>query len=323
MFLKRAVQEIPLQIVLVALSGLLAFLRLWVFADAGPSVSGAFPEAYAHHPAVFAMLSLLLLLSSSAFLLRMAQHAYLVEHRKFYPAMLLPLFLSLFVRASDWFPLAVLALLCLCLYPLLFAFYSKGYRQNNGLVFGLLCALASMMYLPMALLLLFYYVMLLAHRMVNWRSLLLPVTGAGVFWLYAWLFFLCFPGTGEVCADYLSRQWQHLGFHMPQLSWRVFLPLAACLLLYVVSTYRMIRFLYVKNIAIRRKSLLLFYLSLYFLLLFLLTPLENPVPLCGFLSVLALILCEEEAFLKRRFFYNALFLCCWALNVIFLFFPSC
>lgn len=320
MFLKRAVQLIPLQIVLVVLSGVLAIVRLWVFPDAGPSASGAFPDAYTKSPDMFAMLSLLLLLVSAALLLNLSHRTHLVEHRKYYPAMLLPLLLSLFVQASDWFALAVLALLCLCLYPLLFSFYSKEYRQNNGLVFGFLCGVAALMHFSLALLLLFYYVMLLTHRMVNWRSLLLPVVGLGVCLLYAWVFFQFFPAAGEGCAAYFSSQWQSFGFQLPHVSWRVFFPLLVLLLLYVVSTFRMIRFMYAKNIAIRKKSLLLFYLSLYFLLLFLLTPWEDPVPLCGFVSVLVLILCEEEVFLKSHVFYNALFLVCWALNLFYLFF---
>ena len=54
----------------------------------------------------------------------------------------------------------------------------------------------------------------------------------------------------------------------------------------------------------------------YGLLLFLLTPYANPVPLCGFAVVLLMMLCVEEAYLKRRLLYNLLFALCWVLDVL-------
>lgn len=318
MFLRRAIQQLPLQYLLVFLAGLLALLRLFVFADEGPSASGAFPEAYSRYSALLSCLSFLLVASSTVFLQVFMRQTRLVESRKYYPLMLLPLLLMLFLRASDWFTVCFLFLLCAFCLPMLFSVYAKEtYRQNTGLLFGMLCGLFSLMYAPLAVLLAVYYVLLGKHRLFNLRALLLPVAGLGLWVFYEWFFcFLCQMSFGGL-MQYRLDQFAALGFRVPHLSWQVFLSWAVLLLLYVVVTYRMLRTLYTKNILIREKSILLFFLSLLFLLLFLLTPYENPVPLCGFSVVLVMILCEEENFMKSRFFCNLLFAVCWFLNILF------
>lgn len=318
MFLKRAIQQLPLQYALVFLAGLLALLRLFVFPDEGPSASGAFPEAYSHYSAWFATLSFLLMAVSMVFLQLFLRTTRLVENRKYYPAMLLPLLLLLFLRASDWFTFCFLFLLCAFCVPMLFSVYAKEtYRQNTGLLFGMLCGLFSLMYAPLAVLLFFYYILLGKQRLFNLRVVLLPAIGFGLWVFYEWFFCFLFQLPFQAIFQQKWAQFAALGFRVPHLNWQVFLTWALLLLLYMVVTYRMLRSLYTKNILIREKSILLFFLSLIFLLLFLLTPYENPIPLCGFSTVLVMILCEEENFMKSRFFYNLLFGLCWLLNVLF------
>ena len=320
MFLRRAIQQLPLQYVLVFLAGMLAMLRLFVFPDEGPSASGAFPEAYTRYSALFACLSFLLTAASAVILQLFMRQTRLVENRKYYPLMLLPLLLLLFLRASDWFAFCFLFLLCAFCFPMLFSVYAKEtYRQNTGLLFGLLCGLFSLMYAPLAVLLLFYYVLLGKHRLFNLRALLLPAVGFGLWVFYEWFFCYLFQMPFQGIMQQRLAHFSALGFRIPHLGWPEFMTWALLLLLYVVVTYRMLRSLYTKNILIREKSILLFFLSLFFLLLFLLTPYGNPIPLCGFSSVLVMILCEEENFMKSRFFYNLVFVLCWFLNILFFF----
>ena len=48
------------------------------------------------------------------------------------------------------------------------------------------------------------------------------------------------------------------------------------------------------------------------------TPEGNLLPFSGFVVTLVMILCEEEAFLRNRIFYNICFALCWALDIYLL-----
>ena len=319
MFIKRAVQQIPLQVALVVFAGVLALLRLFVLAGDTPSPYGPLPQLYSRYSPLFAAFSLLLLAASALFLQVFMRQTRLTENRKYYPLMLLPLFVLLFAEASDWFALSLVLLLCGFFLPALFSVYAKeSYRQNAGVVVGMLCGCMGMMYAPLLLLLLFYYGLLLAHRLANFRSLLLPLLGVGLWAGYA--FFCCW--LLNYPSDAIVRMWLSqlggVGIHVPSAGWPMLAASAVLLLLYVVSTYRMIRSLYTKNILIRKKCILLFFLSLFFLLLHILTPEGNLLPFSGFVVTLVMILCEEEAFLRNRTFYNICFALCWALDIYLL-----
>ncbi|MBO7625683.1 MAG: hypothetical protein J6S82_10350 [Bacteroidales bacterium] len=316
MFLKRAVQQIPLQVMMVVLAGLLALLRLFVLAGDTPSAFGPFPQLYSRFAPLMSAFSLLLLAASALFLQVFMRQTRLTENRKYYPLMLLPLFLLLFVEASDWFALCLVLLLCGFFLPALFSVYAKeSYRQNAGVVVGMLCGCMGTMDAPLLLLLLFYYGMLFAHRLANFRSLLLPLAGVGLWAGYA--FFGCrllrFP-VGRLMQMWLS-QWGDIGFRAPSGDWPQLAASAVLTLLYVVSTYRMIRSLYTKNILIRKKCILLFFLSLFFLLLHLFSPAGNLLPLGGFMVILVMILCEEEAYLRNRLFCNLCLAFCWVVDI--------
>lgn len=318
MFLKRAIQQLPIQHVLVFFAGLLSLLRLFVFPDEGPSESGLIQDIYPRFSVLLSCVSFLLMLASAALLQLFMLRMRLVESRKYYPMMLLPLLSLLFLRASDWFAICFLFLCCALCLPMLFSVYTKEtYRQNTGLLFGMLCGLLGWMYAPLAVLLLFYYVLLGKHRLFNLRALLLPLAGLGLWVFYEWFACYLFQLPFRDILRQQGSQFADLGFRTPHLGWPMFLTWTVLLLLYVTVTFRMLSSLYAKNILIRKKSILLFFLSLFFLLLFLLTPYENPIPLCGFSCVLVMILCEEENFMKSNFFYNLLFALCWLLNFLF------
>ena len=319
MFLKRAVQQIPLQVMLVVFTALLVLLRLFVCAGDTPSSGNPFPEGYSRYSVLFDALSVVLLAASACFLQIFMRQTRLTENRKYYPLMLLPLLLLLFLKSSDWFAFCLVLLLCGLFLPVLFSVYAKeSYRQNAGVVVGMLCGCMGMMDAPLLLLLLFYYGLLFAHRLANFRSLLLPLTGVGLWVGYAffgcWL--LSFP-IGRLVRMWLS-QWVSIGFRAPSAGWPLLAAYAVLLLLYVVSTYRMIRSLYTKNILIRKKCILLFFLSLFFLLLHLLSPEGDLLPLSGFMVILVMILCEEEAYLRNRLFFNLCFVFCWVLDILLL-----
>lgn len=316
MFLRRAVQQIPLQFMLVAAAALLAMLRLFLFADEGPSACEPFMSAYGRNPVLFSMLSLLLLSASAVFLQVFMRYSRMVENSKYYPLMLLPLLLLLFMQASDWVAFCFVFLFCSFVCPALFSVYVREtYRQNAGLVFGMMCGCMSLVYAPLVLLILFYYVLLGTHRLLNFRSLLLPIVGLALFAVYCCFFCYLAEFPLHSLLRYQAGQWCGLRFRLPS-SGSPLPSVWALFLLYVPVAYRIIGSLYTKNIIVRKKCVLLFFLSLFFLLLFLLTPYGNPVPLCGFAVVLLMMLCVEEAYLKRRLLYNLLFALCWVLDVL-------
>ena len=124
MFIKRAVQQIPLQVALVVFAGVLALLRLFVLAGDTPSPYGPLPQLYSRYSPLFAAFSLLLLAASALFLQVFMRQTRLTENRKYYPLMLLPLFVLLFAEASDWFALSLVLLLCGFFLPALFSVYA-------------------------------------------------------------------------------------------------------------------------------------------------------------------------------------------------------
>ncbi len=318
MFLKRAVQQIHLQVFLIVAAALLAILRFFVFSDMSVTCPSLFPE-----PALpclpLAGLSFLLLGVSVFFLHVFLRQRRLVENRKYYPLVLLPLFLSLFLRAGDWFALSFMVVFCGFFLPAVFSVYSKeSYRQNAGVAVGMLCGCMGMFYAPLLLLLPFYYGLLFSQRLANFRSLLLPLAGLALWSLYVGVFCFLTDFHAVSIVRHLKSQWCCLSFRLPGVSRLVLLAWGLMLVLYVISTYRMIRTLYSKNILIRKKCVLLFFLSLFFLLLFLLSPYGNHIPLCGFAAILVAVLCEEESGLRNRFVYNVLFALCWILNLLML-----
>jgi hypothetical protein len=320
MFLKRAVQQIPLQVLLVFFAGVLVLVRFFLLASDIPASCDPFPQLYLRYTALFAALSVLLLSASAFFLQVFMRQTRMVENRKYYPLMLLPLFLALFLQSSDGIPLLFVLLLCGFFLPAIFSVYSReSYRQNAGLVVGMMCGCLGMFYAPMVLLLIFYYVLLLTHRLANFRSLLLPAVGLALWVGYGCIggYLMAFP-MGSLLPRWLGH-WTGMGFRLPDVRWPQLVGLAVLLLLYVVTGYRMIRSLYTKNILVRKKCVLLFFLSLFFLLFSLLVPEGNLFPLCGFLVSLVMILCEEEASLRNRMFHNLCFFVIWAMNLIVLF----
>ena len=319
MFLKRAVQQIPLQVMFVVLAGLLALLRLFFLAGDTPSPFDPFPQFYGRYAPLLSAFSLLLLAASALFLQVFMRQTRLTENRKYYPLMLLPLVLLLFLDASDWWVLCLVLLLCGFFLPALFSVYAKeSYRQNAGVVVGMLCGCMGMMDAPLLLLLLFYYGLLFAHRLANFRSLLLPLLGVALWAGYAFFFCWLLHFPSESLVRLWLSQWAGVGFRVSSAGWLQLAAYAVLLLMYVVATYRMIRSLYTKNILIRKKCILLFFLSIFFLLLHLLSPEGNLLPLGGFLVIWVMILCEEEAGLRNRIFYNICLAFCWVLDIILL-----
>ena len=82
MFIKRAVQQIPLQVALVVFAGVLALLRLFVLAGDTPSPYGPLPQLYSRYSPLFAAFSLLLLAASALFL----QVAFSLQNWQWSPA---------------------------------------------------------------------------------------------------------------------------------------------------------------------------------------------------------------------------------------------
>lgn len=318
MFFKRAVQQIPLQILLVFFAGTLALLHI-VFRGGEGVEAGLISGAFLRHRWMVVAVSFLLLAASSLFFQFFMRRVRIVENRKYYPLMLLPLFLSLFMQDVDAGALFFVMMLCGFFYPMLFSLYDRdSYRQNAGVVAGMMCGCMGLFYAPLLLLLLFYYGLLLAHRLANIRSLLLPLAGLGLWAAYCRLYCFFAEVPVERLAGRLLEQFGGMGFHLPPFGWLRVLAWSVLLLLYVVATYRMIRSLYTKNILIRKKCILLFFLSLFFILLLVLSPEGNPLPMCGFVVTLVMILCEEEAYLRSWFLMNLLLSCCWLLSIIML-----
>ena len=295
MFFKKPLQQLPLQYLLLFL---LLGLSLWqILSKSGVTLLDG--------------VCFLLLIGSAVALLLTMWNFQISERRKYYPAMLLPLLLQCFLTTAAWQAYATLFLLCACYYPLLFSVYTKSYRLNFGILSGMLCGLLGYLHAPMLLLLLFFYATLVNQRLVSLRSLLQPLVGLLVFVLYVCACCFLFSIPFQTVTDRLLGQVKAISFVPLGQSWTVLTAAGAMLLLYMVSTYRMIRTLYTKNILLRKKCVLLFFLSLFFLLLTLFSPAENLIPLFALGSTVVMIVCEEEVFSKRHLFENAVLAVFW------------
>ena len=300
MFFKKPLQNITLQYILLFL---LTGLSLWHFLSV--------PDA-----GVWTGVCLLVYLGSAVLLLMTVWHHKLAELRKYYPAILMLLLPQTVLASTGWQDLFVLFLLCAFYYSFLFSIYTKAYEPNSGISFGLLCGLLGYLYAPFVLLLLFIYALLISRRLVSVRTLLMPVVGLLIFVLYVCSFYYLFDYplddlVGRTQLQLKSMVFSPLNFPL--------IPLISCavsLLLYIVVAYRMIRYLYKKNILLRKKCVILLFLSLYFWVLALFAPDSNHMPLLAFWSVLVMMLCEEEGFMKNRLFYNLMFFVLWVLGVV-------
>ena len=299
MFFKRPLQQIPLQYLLLFV---LAGLSLWHFLKV-PGVG------------LCQALEFLGFLAAAVLLLWSVWRFGLAEMRRYYPAMLILLLPQACLSAASWQAFAALLLLC-ALYPILFSMYTKAYRPNSGLSCGLLCGLLGLLYAPFAVLILFVYVMLVVRRLVSLRSLLQPFAGMLLVAVYLWSFCFVFDIPFMQFVDSAKAPWHALSMQPLDKPLLPLLSTVISFLLYVVVAYRMLRALYTKNILLRRKCVLLFFLSLFFLLLTLLAPADQTVPLFAFWSVLVMVLCEEEGFMKNRFIYNLMFAFLWGIAIV-------
>ena len=188
--------------------------------------------------------------------------------------------------------------------------------QGLSSQFRFVMRLLGLLYAPFSVLILFVYVMLVVRRLVSLRSLLQPLAGMLLVAVYLWSFCFVFDIPFLQFVEPAKAQWHALSMQPLDKPLLPLLSTAISFLLYVVVAYRMLRTLYNKNILLRRKCVLLFFLSLFFLLLTLLAPADQPVPLFAFWSVLVMVLCEEEGFMKNRFFYNLMFAFLWGIAIV-------
>ncbi len=296
MFLKKPIQQLPLQYAMLFALLVLSVVKFF-FLDPVDVLSGV---------------SFLLLVFSAAFLQLVMWRSKLSELRRYYPAMLLLLLLLPFVEVSDWKPLLCVFLLVAFYCPILLSIYGKDYRVNSGVFFGMVCGLLSSLYFPAILLFPLVFVLLANHRLLTFRSLLLPLVGFGLFVCYLWTGCFLFGYSFEEVVSAIVRipvgfEWG--GWHM----WQV-LALGSMLLLYVCSVSHMLRSLYSRNILLRKKCGLLFFLSLCFLLMTVFTS-PSPTPLYAFAAILCMLLSEEEAYLKKYVFYNLMFAVLWVAGI--------
>lgn len=300
MFFKKPLQNITMQYILLFL---LAGLSLWHFlSDSNAGLRTGF--------------CFLMFICSAVLLLLMVWHQKLAETRKFYPAILMLLLPQTLLADATWQVFLVLFLLCGLYYTFLFSVFAKNFSPNSEIIFGIICGMLGYLYAPLVLLLLFIYALLASRRLITLRTFLLPLVGLALFVFYEVSFCYLFDVPMSHITDRIQSQLESVTFASVS---RPLLPQIACgvsTLLYVVAVYFMIRNLYKKNILLRKKCVLLFFLSLFFLLLILFTPSDNYIPLFAFWSVLVLILCEEETFVKNNFFYNIMFLILWIIGII-------
>ncbi len=199
-------------------------------------------------------------------------HHGLVPKNTLIPAFLFILFTGVFKETHTLHPFALITLIIILLLNLGFSFYEEQKQTRKNLFLsGFLIGIATMFFSYAFYLLIILYLAFVLMRIYEWRQWVIPIVGLFVPFLFTGVYyFLVNEFTfflHSIVLNGLDLQLAHFDIGIQMYGF-----LSLVLLIFILSGFNLLVKLSAKNIDIRKKSDLVFYYLLLFILLLIFCP---------------------------------------------------